>query len=360
MSNHAVLPLPITAESLTSAWLTAALNDRYPGVEVTASRVVDVICGTSTKIRMALEYNAVGQAAGLPPTLMVKGGFEEHSPRMAFMYEVEMRYYRDLVPVLAYNVPKCYFTSKDPDSHQAIVIMEDLDAKGVTFCRAERPLNYAQVSGFLDGLAQLHAQWWDHPDLRDDGKYGWVQHTFSPDAWNYANHYLVPETWATLMTQPRGAAVSQRLHDRDWMLRALRHIEAMHRDSPHTFVHGDTHLGNLYLEADGKPGFIDAQMHREVWYQDVTYHLIGALDPVDRRAWEKPLLAYYLERLKAYGVARPPSFDEAWELYKREITYGLFIFMQNENWSLKEATNTVMAMRFGVAAIDHHLRDLIP
>jgi len=360
MAKPTWLPLPLTSGNVTADWLTVALADRYPGVAVTSAQIVNIMEGTSTKIRVALEYNARGRELGLPPRLIVKGGFEEHSARMAFMYESEMRYYRDLAPVQNLNVPKSYFTGKDPNSYQAIVIMEDLDAKGATFCRAERPLNYDQVSRFLDALARLHAQWWGSPELEAGGKFEWVLNNFSSDGWAYYNHYLVPDTWRALMAQPRGAAVSQRLHDREWMLRALQHIAAMRHKHPKTFVHGDTHLGNLYIEADGTPGFVDSQMRREPWYQDVTYHLIGALDPVNRRQWEQSLLAYYLERLKTYGVSNAPAYDEAWDLYKREITYGLFVFLQNENWSLKEATNTVAAMRFGSAAIDHKLYELIP
>ena len=93
-------PLPQKPEQITREWLTEALQERYPGVEVTRATVRDVINGTSTKIRVALEYDGAGQKHGLPATLIVKGGFESHSQWMAGMYRDEMRFYRDAKPHL--------------------------------------------------------------------------------------------------------------------------------------------------------------------------------------------------------------------------------------------------------------------
>src|SRR3546814_6392416 len=59
---------------------------------------------------------------------------------------------------------------------------------------------------------------------------------------------------------------------------------------------GDMHLGNLYVDADGTPGFLDAQPRLGAWSIDVSYFLIAGLDLVDRRRWEGALLAPYLSR----------------------------------------------------------------
>jgi aminoglycoside phosphotransferase (APT) family kinase protein len=154
------------------------------------------------------------------------------------------------------------------------------------------------------------------------------------------------------MRQPRGAAVSVRLHDRDWMAGALEKLEQYHKQFPACLIHGDTHLGNLYLEADGTPGFFDAQVCRGPWQMEVNYHLIVACDIADRRTWEGPLIARYLEQLKQNGVAAP-NFEEAWETYRRETAYGYFIFVINESIFQSESVNTAEAARFGAAALDH-------
>jgi aminoglycoside phosphotransferase (APT) family kinase protein len=125
-----------------------------------------------------------------------------------------------------------------------------------------------------------------------------------------------------------------------------------HRLFPACLIHGDTHLGNLYEEADGTPGFFDMQVARAPWFTEVTYHLVGALDMADRPRHEGELLRHYLDALGEAGIA-PPSFDEALDAYRREVAYGLFIFLINETRFQSEAINTAYTARFAAAALEH-------
>jgi len=358
-TERSVLPLPVTVDSIDAQWLTLALSQRHPGVEVVESCIDEVIRGTSTKIRVVLRYNAAGREAALPPTMIVKGGFEAHSPLFGFMYRSEMRCYRDLLPIMDLNAPRAFFSAEDPGSHQALVIMEDLNARHVTFPSAQTPFDYPQEARFLDALARLHAQWWGRPQLRDEGELGWVLTQFGAASREYQNRYLAPEVWDSYMAKPRGAATPKALHDRERMRAALDALAEFHESAPLTLTHGDTHLGNLYIERDGTPGFLDMQVRRSPWYQDVAYHMTAALDVIDRRKWEQALLSFYLGRLAAHGVASPPGFDEAWACYRRELVYGLFIFLINETRFQTEQTNTAYAVRFAMAAIDHRTFDLL-
>jgi len=352
--SAAALPLPLQPEDLRASWFTAALGGVLPGTVVESAQVVDVITGTSTKIRVALQYNQQGRDHGLPPSLIVKGGFEPHSVHLGFMYAAEMRFYRDLLPRLRMNAPRCWFAAGDPASHQSLVVLEDLALRKVRFCRVQQPHTYAQAAAFLEAMAVWHAAWWDHPSLAaDDGELGWVGTTFDEFGWLYANRYLQPEVWAHWMQAPRGQAVSASLRDRERMHAALRALEATRVTATRTLVHGDAHPGNLYLEADGRPGFLDAQMRRAPWVQDVAYHIAASLDVADRPQWEEALLAHYLQCLARLGVAGLPAFEQAWEAYRRELVWGLFIFLINETRFQTEATNTAYATRFGAAALQH-------
>jgi len=69
--------LPRTVEHLTAAWMTAALGERFPGVEVSAVETKEVIWGTATKVRLHLSYAVGGRPAELPEAVCVKGGFDE-------------------------------------------------------------------------------------------------------------------------------------------------------------------------------------------------------------------------------------------------------------------------------------------
>lgn len=346
--------LPVQVDEISASWLSEALTPICPGVEVQSAHVVDVMLGTSTKIRMALTYNPAGNAAALPPRLIVKGGFEEHSPSMAFMYAREARTYRDVLPHVAMNTPRCYFaeSDEDPASHQSIVLMEDLDLAGVRFCNALRPQRFDQVKRRLEAMARYHAQWWNHPGFQSGETMAWIEPRMTGSTLIYAERYLQPDVWRSYIESPRGAAVSTRLHDLEWMRGAFVKLAELHQAHPPTLCHGDTHLGNLYEDPLGNPGFLDMQVNRAPWFADVTYHLICALDIADRREWEGQLLQHYLRCLVQEGIAAP-SFDEALDCYRREIAWGLFVFLINETRFQTESVNTAYAARFGDAALTH-------
>ena len=352
------MQLPVTPEQITATWLTAALQLRHPGVTVTKSRVEDVMPGTSTKIRVRCEYDASGREARLPPTLIVKGGFEAHSPSMKDMYVNEVRFYRDVQPFVAMHSPRCYYAGSDPDSYQSIVIMEDLRASGVEFLHAQRPQRYDEVARRLTDMARYHAQTWSSPHFERGGRFEWIGSRFSGWSLEYQNRYFVPEVWQHYVSSPRGAAVSARLHDRDAIQRALARIGEIEATEPVCLIHGDTHLGNLYIEPDGTPGFFDAQVARAPWHLEVSYHITCALDIPDRKAWEQALLMHYLEGLKTNGVDAP-SFESAWIPYARSLAYGYFIFLINETRFQTEAINTTYAARFGAAMLDHRTLELL-
>ena len=142
------------------------------------------------------------------------------------------------------------------------------------------------------------------------------------------------------------------------MRQTLDALGDYHRQCSACLCHGDTHLGNLYEEPDGTPGFFDAQVARGPWQLEVTYHLVGALEVADRRVQERDLLRHYLDQLAAHGVT-PPRFDDAWDAHRREVVYGLFIFLINETRFQTEAVNTAYTARFGTAALDYGTHELL-
>jgi len=91
-------------------------------------------------------------------------------------------------------------------------------------------------------------------------------------------------------------------------------------------IHGDAHIGNIYLDAEGQPSLIDWQLvSHGPWALDVGYHIASALTVDDRRRSEVDLLHHYLDALGARGVA-PPPWDDAWDEYRRGIVYGFYLW----------------------------------
>lgn len=350
--------MPSTPEEIDLPWISEALKPRFPFANIHQSEIADIIAGTSTKVRVNIRADAGAGGEAPPPTVIVKGGFEEHSASLAPMYRSEARFYRDVLPLAPLRSPEAFFTHVDEEAHHSVVIMEDLRARGVEFCHPQRPQAFEQVQRRLNSLARFHAGSWESPHFVPGGRWDWITSRFSEWALVYATRYLEPTVWKAYIESPRGAAVSTRLHDGPWFKGALAKLGDLHRQSPDCLIHGDTHLGNLYIDSDGQPGFFDAQVARAPWHLEISYHIVGALDVVDRRRWERGLLKSYLAALGSAG-APAPDFDSAWLSYRRDILYGFFIFVINEIRFQTEAVNTACTSRYGAAMIDHDVIGLI-
>jgi Ser/Thr protein kinase RdoA (MazF antagonist) len=88
-------------------------------------------------------------------------------------------------------------------------------------------------------------------------------------------------------------------------------------------IHSDVHLRNWYIRADGAIGLNDWQSAcRGHWGRDVAYALTAAMDVDTRRRMVKPLLQYYLDRLREEG-GPATSFEEAWIHYRQQLFSAL-------------------------------------
>lgn len=347
--------LPLTPEEVTPAWLGAAIGERWPGVAVETLDVDEILWGTGTKMMVRARYNAAGESAGLPERLCIKAGLAEHRELVKFCYQTEARFFAELAPNLPIGLPRVFAAAED--AHQGIVVMEDLRATGARPCKVQDPLGRETAAAFLEDLAALHARWWNSPALADDGELGWLmRHDPLPDAaWgDFGRGQLQPETWAHYMGLPRALAVPAACRNRERMHAALQALRQHGPEQPVCVMHGDAHLGNMFVTADGEPGFLDWQTTRRGhWAQDVTYFFVSALDPLDRRAWERDLIAGYLAALTRHGVPDAPDETSAWESIRAHIVYGLFYWMVNPVEWQAEVNNAAVAPRFAWAAVDH-------
>jgi len=76
-----LFPLPTTLEhALSPEWLTVALGQQHPGIEVTGVTIGEIDCRVSTNALFTIEC-AGGTPQGLSPHLCIKGYFgEEGAP----------------------------------------------------------------------------------------------------------------------------------------------------------------------------------------------------------------------------------------------------------------------------------------
>ena len=351
MAESNVMALPVEIEGITAGWLEAALSGYAPGVRVKNFAMVDFINTTCTKIRLQLDLDNNRSDAPIPRTVILKGGFEPHSRKMWGMHKNEALSYATLMPQLGLRVPTPYFAAWDENAQQGIVIMEDLVARGVTFCSPLVPHDFEHTLKRVKALARFHAQTWDSPEIRPGGKWDWVADM--PANWNhYFDPYLEEDVWNHYISAPRGAAVSTKFHSREWMQDALDRMAALAKTLPYCANHGDTHIGNQYIDIDGEPGFFDCIACAAPGMIEIAYHLGCALDLADRRRWEGALIQSYLEELRAGGVTTP-SFDEAMYQYGVFLAFGYAIFIINEAVFQTESNNTAYTARFSQAMLDH-------
>jgi hypothetical protein len=149
-----------------------------------------------------------------------------------------------------------------------------------------------------------------------------------------------------------GAGVPQPVRDPQKLYDAYCALAAETRNAlPWSVVHGDAHVGNVFLDASGRPCFVDWQLvQRGPWYLDVGYHIASSL-PVDvRRRAEDDLVRHYLECLAARSVDGPDR-DTAWRDIRRGILHGFFLW--GITLKVDPTITTAMLERIGTAADDH-------
>lgn len=357
MNQKTHFPLPLTIEEIDSKWLTAALQVYFPGVTVNNSEIVNIINGTCTKIRIRLEMDDAGKQAGIPESVILKGGFEALSREMCQMHRMEARAYEEVLPVLKLQSPACYFADFDEERLQGIVIIEDLVARGVTFCHPQVPQTHEQVARRLTSLAEFHAKTWGSADLKPGGKWDWTHDVIASFA-PYFGQFFEGGRWEEWANSPRGAAASVRFHSKKWMAETLDKLVRYSAPLPKCVLHGDTHLGNLYVDPDGTPGFFDPQPHHGPGMYEVSYHIAGALDVADRKRWEGSLVQHYLDELTRNGVDAP-KFDDAMHQYSAFLALGYCIFLVNDTEFQTEAINTAYTTRFSAAMLENNTLEIL-
>jgi hypothetical protein len=360
------IPVPRTFEQVSAQWLSNALGRTYPGIEVLEAHVSPPMGHKPNKARIRLTYNAVGAEAGLRETLVVKGTFNGDESRgriIDFANLAELVSYRDIVPNIHINSPRLLYQNWEREPSEAVVLLfEDLAYRNPTyFPNGFATLSYAQAARLLEAMACFQAQTWNSAAFKDGGEWG-PGTPVGENAERIRSDYfdVLPrsEHWATSVVSPRGAAMPRLLRDASRMEAAWQRLVEVLAVHARVIVHGDEHLGNLFFEPDGRPGFYDMLSRGEPWPLALARFLVPTLDILDRRAWERPLLAGYLRDLERFGAA-PPSFEEAWFAYRCSTICALMIWLNNSsNWQ-PEATNTANAARASAAVLDHGAFELL-
>ncbi|HEX5806337.1 MAG TPA: phosphotransferase [Macromonas sp.] len=342
-------PLPRTIEELTPAWLNEALQERCPGIRVTALTFDHIIPGTTSKILMDVQYEG-GAQYGMPHKLCVKGEFDEGSRQALSAMtttgtQIEAAFFNDLAPRLGLPLPRHWYGGSEPG--MGILALDNLAVQHYRFGTPTEAWAPELVAKALDILAILHGSTWDQrfPEIE------WL--TVGSTGVRQAGEMLMSSAhWQNHFEHPEAYTMPAALKDNLRILEGYRAMWRFDDAHAHCVIHGDAHVGNTCISPEGQPFFIDwAGPSYSHWGIDVPYFMIGALTVEDRRAHERELFNHYLDRLVAHGA---PAQDrsEAWDDYRRHAIHGLM-------WATlppqlqSRANSLAMGERFTSAVIDH-------
>ncbi|WP_436772257.1 phosphotransferase family protein [Yinghuangia sp. YIM S09857] len=332
-------------ELLSPTWLTAALAPRFPGIRVTGVRPGPVVSRVATNASFHIECEG-GVPEGLSPTLWGKGYFSEVGRQFRHTGRFEVSFYRHLAARSGVRTLTSVYADVDHETGHSAVITEDVLHQGAVFLDAASEYTPDLAAESLAQLAALHASGWGDPTV---GTAEWL----APRLVSYTGHRGVREIRQNFESTV-GAGVPVEVRNADRLFAAYEDVITGTADAePWTVVHGDTHVGNLYLDGAGQPAFVDWQLvQRGPWYLDVGYHIASVLTVEDRRRTEKDLLRHYLDRLAAAGVDAP-KWDEAWDGLRHGIVHGFYLW--GITLKVDPAITATLLERLGTAAADHEV-----
>jgi aminoglycoside phosphotransferase (APT) family kinase protein len=316
------------ARTVDADRLHALLRPRHPDVEVTGVRVLGAHDGSASRLRLAVDY-APGRDGGLPPTMFLK----RNLPRFEFpaeMYSTEVRLYRDLLSSMAIEHPAVYAVEADATELEFTILMEDIGGRpGARLGVATEPATPDEVASLLTTLASMHGAWWGGARL--DAEVPWLTDPTRNAPMQFWREIGPRLTHRHLESGHRAELVDAARWPEPELWPAFDRLVASNATGPHTLLHGDVHAGNVYYVAGGDGGLLDWQlMLRGSWALDVTYILVTALTPDDRRTYEVALLRHYLDELGRDGVDRP-TWADAWLRYRQNVLYGVAMWLITPN-----------------------------
>ena len=284
----------------------------------------DGMVSTAARALLEVEY-ADGAPAGLPPRIILKLG---RSPDFMIgpLYQNEVRFYNVLRPEITdINAPLTLGGAYEPESQQFALLLGDLTLEDARFPNVLSEVTLDEVRALLDTLAKVHARYWQSERFSGDlaflethceGPLAEFMHGFVPMA---IQQEIDTENFKRELVAKLRTSGDEL---RDMVAKLHRHQQTL----PQTLLHGDTHVGNTYLLPEGRVGLLDWQLVvRGHHMHDVSYLVTTSLSIANRREHERDLIAYYLERLKAHGVADAPSFEDSLTEFGRCLSWGVYI-----------------------------------
>jgi hypothetical protein len=322
-----VFPLPVDPSQVTAEWLSEALSERFPGTRVCEVDVLEIHHGTNSNARLGVSYEG---ASSLPATYFLKmlplDPERRETINKTGMGRRETLFYRNLADSVSMRVPRPYVAQLDESDGSFVLLLEDLEP---TACRLADPvtgISVEQARNAMRDYAELHIRFED--ESRRKREAGWVEPMGSDSDMGIWMLQFGLDNHRDKLRD--GFAEMAQLY-----IDHRPQLDEIWSRGPVTVLQGDSHVGNLFLDAE-RVGFLDwGLIQLGTPMRDVGYFITMALSPENRRAHERDLIKHYLKaRLEVGG--QPFEFDEAWLLHRVHAAYAapaacpLVLFPENE------------------------------
>lgn len=341
-------------EQVTPAWLTEKLRSTealHHGAVNTVS-IEQNERNLSTNFRLKLTYtdDARGQ---LPPNLFLKLVQTDQDDES--FGESEVNYYtRDYIGVENTPIPRTYDASYSKELGCYHILMDDFSTTHRMADNLPPSLEYGLM--LSEGLAALHAPWWDVERL------GQIHETM-PNAEEITEFTNMGRNGADHIIA--GAADQLKPHWPELILdiyakHPQKTIERTQNPAGFTLIHGDPNAKNILVPKNGqRPLYIiDRQPFNwslTVWLgvYDVVYATILEWEPAFRRQHEHAVLKEYHNHLMDNG-ATGYSWEHLYEDYRFCIAMGVYIATEycRSNFSERTYQTWMLMLQRTLTAFD--------
>jgi Ecdysteroid kinase-like family len=336
---------------VTPEWMTAMLANRYSGVVVNNFETIELLSTHTTKLRLKLDLNDAGVAAGIPTDVCLKSNWS-NGIKTGDICEMEARFYHVIKDAVNAPIPNVFYADWDGDGGgRGLVMMEDLAGGGNRFGNSADHLGIDGVTAGVESLAALHASLWGKEAEKQTRLPRSM--TTSTDTEQVVRIY---NYMALNLEDPVYQAVlpSWAYETPEMLNHLLDELSAyeLEQTGPLSLLHGDSHQGNSYVDASGRRKWVDFQLARKgTPWRDLCYFMIAALTVEERRAVDRDLVKHYRETLMSLGAQDVPSQDVAWEQFRRWPAYGMQCWLGNvDQWG---QTGVDMIRRFYAAGDEY-------
>ncbi len=327
--------VPFCLDDINADWLTTALREggviQDEKVTSFTHRTIGEEAGFNGEVAiLSLVYSDPGSDAPESIVLKIPTALKNRiNGQIMGLYEKEIRFYRDLKPIMKVRTPNHYYSAldiaDDPDvvlerlvglnklpmwliaglsviarwaisrtPRKYVLLIEDLSGYRMGDQLAECPDD--DVRSVLRAMAKLHGQFWENPEL---ARMSWI----APAS---ATSKIIQMMYQQSVRKLKSAnQFSDRQHLMiDWLSDNGIALTQAQGEEPATLLHGDFRLDNIcFDDTRGEVLLLDWQiMSTGAAGMDLAYFLSAAIpaDVADDKIHE--LIEYYRNELSTHGV----------------------------------------------------------